>query len=224
MKYYVRSLKITWNFAFWVLFVLVVFFTLIDSKTLGISKTYFSSILGALLIVNRVYLVRGRIKRWPYFLNILALFLILVALYKFIYDSKSFSEICLLISPFFSISYFFAAGYVMLPLTIKVHSLVQDNLNLEVSSFLVRSLSMSFLCLAAFYPFVTLHIKRLRDINRSYWWTLATLIPGINILFEIFLFMKKSTKRKKKNNNKNKRLRRAKVKTILNQANLKYNP
>ncbi|MDE0118639.1 MAG: DUF805 domain-containing protein [Bdellovibrionales bacterium] len=223
MKYYVRSLKITWNFIFWVLFILVVVFTLIDSKTLGISK-YFSFILGALLIVNRVYLVKGRIKRWPYFLNILALFFILIALYKFIYDSKNFSEICVFMAAFFSISYFFVASFVMLAMTIKIHSLVQDNLTLEVPLILVRSLIMSFLCLAAFYPFVTLHIKRLRDINLSYWWTLATLIPGINILFEIFLFTKKSVKRKKKNKNKKKKLHRAKVKAILNQANLKYNP
>ena len=220
MKYYVRSLKVIWNFIFLVLFILVVSFTLIDSKTLGISKTYFSSILAALLIFNRVYLVKGRIKRGPYFFNILALFFILVALYKFLYSSKSFSEICLYLADLFFISYFFAVGSIMLPLTTKIYSLIQDKL--EIYPNLVRSFIMAFLCLLAFYPFVTLHIKRLRDIRLPYWWALVTLIPGINILFEIFLFMKKSVKRKKKSDSKKKR-RRDKVKAILNQANLKYN-
>ena len=64
----------------------------------------------------------------------------------------------------------------------------------KFQSDFIPYLTLSLLSLTLFYPFVALHIKRLRDIKLSYWWTLLTLVPIISILFEVFLCLKKSSK------------------------------
>ena len=222
MKYYVRSLKFTWNFIFWILFLTVVFFSLTESEILGIPKTYFSSILAALLIFNRVYLVRGRIKRLPYFLNLAALFFILVSIKGITsmpHFSQSLSTVGLSVLKF---SYFSASFPLVLSAATKVYTLIWQTLNLKAMPF-INFLIGVFFCLGIFYPFVTLHIKRLRDIKFSYWWTLVTLIPSVHILFEIFLCLKKSAKRsKKKNKNKNKKVSRDKI--TVDSPGLIYKP
>ena len=241
MKYYVRSLKFTWNFIFWILFLTVAFFSLTESKILDISKVYFSSILGALLIFNRVYLVKGRIKRLPYFLNLAALFFILILIQsitniphfsqflstldlstlKLSYFSQSLSTVGLSVIK----SSYFSTSYPLVLLTAKeVYTLIWQTLNLKPMPFFDFLIGMLF-CLGIFYLFVTLHIKRLRDVKFSYWWTLLTLIPGINVLFTIFLCLKKSAKRsKKKNKNKNKKAKKDKVNVIEDSPGLIYKP
>ena len=198
MKQFVRSHKLVWNLGFWILFFVLVFFTLIKPEIVGIPKIYFGSLVGVLLIVNRIYLVKGSIKRLPYFLSILALLLILIILCKISGSSLSFFELFFLSIISFMFSYFFLSSYFILPIAMKISDLVQSNLSLEISTGLIRTSIVSFLCLVIFYPFVVLHIKRLRDIRYSYWWTLFTVVPGIHILFEIFLFLKGSAKKKSK--------------------------
>ena len=230
MKYVVRSLKVTWNFIFLILFFTAAFFIVTKAKIIGIQTTYsgflpyFSSFLGILLIVNRVYLVKGRIKRWPYFLNLLTLFIILVILTTFSGISKNFLDLSFLVATMLSISYFFVSSLFIIPITIEIHNVIQKTHHLiqEVPTIVIRTFILSVLCFILFYPFVVLHIKRLRDIKLSYWWTLLTLIPGINILFEIFLCLKKSAKRSKKS--KNKKTSRDKIEVIPDKPNLRYKP
>jgi uncharacterized membrane protein YhaH (DUF805 family) len=45
----------------------------------------------------------------------------------------------------------------------------------------------------AFLPAVSASVKRFQDMNWSGWWFLLTLIPLINIPFEIILLTKKGT-------------------------------
>ena len=193
MKQFVRSRKWFWNLSFLALFLALVFIK--SSKIIAISTTiYYVSYIGALLIINRVYLVKGCIKRWPYFLNLLTLFVILITIIKISDSSQSFLDLSFFFAMLFSISYFFASSLFTSPITWKIYNLTKDMLDLEVPSSVLSTSILSVLCLAIFYPFVVLHIKRLRDIKFSYWWTLLTLIPAINILFEIFLCFKKSAR------------------------------
>ena len=204
MKQFVRSRKWAWNICFWILFFLIVFFILTEPEILGIPKTYFSFFLGMLLIINRVYLVKGRIKRLPYFLSLLALFAIPVTLLKILSSLKIFPEFFFLIAIIFSTSYFSGSGFIMLAIAVEINNLTKDILDLEAPFNIIYIFTPGVLCLAIFYPFVVLHIKRLRDIKFSSWWTLLTLIPVINILFEIFLCIKDPPKRSKDKINKTK--------------------
>ena len=196
MKQFVRSYKLAWNFGFWVLFFVLVFFTLVKPEIIGVSKIYFSSFIGGLLIVNRIYLVEGRIKRIPYFLSLLVLLFVLVLIICItspIDFSKSLSTVVVSVP---MSSYFFAPSPFVTLAATKIYILVWKTLNLKTSIPFISFSIIGLLYLVIFYPFVVLHVKRLRDIRLSYWWTLITLIPGVHILLEIFLCLKGSAKRK----------------------------
>lgn len=91
MKQFVRSHKLLWNIAFWILFFAVVILMVltfsVSDKIIAeadLSKEefvdffipVFSFLLAVLLIINRIYLVKGSVKRLPYFLSLLALFVL----------------------------------------------------------------------------------------------------------------------------------------------------
>ena len=196
MKQFVRSYKLAWNFGFWVLFFVLVFFTLAKPEIIGVPKIYFSYFIGGLLIVNRIYLVEGRIKRIPYFLSLLVLLFVLVIIIcitSSIDFSKSLSTVAISVP---MSSYFFAPSPFLVLGGAKVYMLVWKALNLKTPIPFIGFLTIGLLHLAVFYPFVALHVKRLRDIRFSYWWTLMTLIPGVHVLLEIFLSLKGSAKRR----------------------------
>ena len=196
MKQFVRSHKLTWNLGFWVLFFIMVFFNSAEPEIVGVSKIYFSSLIGGLLIVNRIYLVEGRIKRFSYFLSLLVLLFVLVLIICItspIDFSKSLSTVAISVP---MSSYFFAPSPFLVLGGAKVYMLVWKALNLKTPIPFIGFLMMGLLYLVVFYPFVVLHVKRLRDIRLSYWWTLITLIPGVHVLLEIFLCLKGSAKRR----------------------------
>ena len=183
MKQLVHIPKLIWkHISFWILFfVMVVLLTLVGKLSI-----YITSSFGALLIAYRVHSIKGSIKRLPYFLSLLALSFIFV----FFAGIFGFS---------FVISYFFAATLFVTYISSKFFNLTQEILGLTVPAGFIRSVIISFFCLCIFYPFVVMNIKRLRDINLSGWFSLITLIPGISLLFEIFLCFKGTTKRSRKN-------------------------
>ena len=196
MKQFVRSHKLAWNFGFWLLFFVLVFFTLAKPEILGVSEVHFGSFIGGLLIVNRIYLVQGRIKRLPYFLSLLVLFFVLLLI---IYITSSVSFFKSFYTAVISVpvsSYFFASYSFLVLGGLKIYALVWKALNLKTHTPFISFLTIGLLCLAVFYPFVVLHVKRLRDIRLSYWWAFITLIPGVHILLEIFLCLKGSAKRR----------------------------
>lgn len=43
--------------------------------------------------------------------------------------------------------------------------------------------------LSAIVPSVKLVIRRLHDLNRPGWWCFGTMIPGVNIVFAVYLFL-----------------------------------
>ena len=151
-----------------------------------------------LLIVNRIYLVKGSVKRLPYLLSLLALFFILVGLRKISGSSESIFNLFLLTAFYFMISYFIISSIVMMTVALTILDLTKNILGLEISTHFIRTLILSFFILGILYPFIVLHIKRLRDARLSYWWTLLTLVPCVQTLFEIFLCFKGSAKKKSK--------------------------
>ena len=200
MKQFVRSRKMLWNLIFLVLFLALVFIK--PSKIITILTFHYGLYIGILLIVNRIYLVKGSIKRLPYFLSLLILLSIPVILIKII-SSATFLHTLLISSVlFFTASYFKLSFFCVTLVNIKFYKWIQESLSFKFQSDLIPFLTLGLLGLVIFYPFVVLHIKRLRDIKLSYWWTLLTLIPVINILFEIFLCLKGPPKQSKDKINK----------------------
>lgn len=194
MKKFVRSHRLAWNFGFWLLFFVLVFFTLAKPETVG--KIYFSSFIGGLLIINRIYLVEGRIKRLPYFLSLLVLLFVLV-LIIYIMSPIDFSKsLSTFVVSMPVSSYFFAPSPFVTLAAAKIYILVWKTLSMKTHMPFIGFLTIGLLYLLIFYPFVVLHVKRLRDIRISYWWMLMTLVPGVHVLFEIFLCFKGSAKRK----------------------------
>ena len=207
MKQFVRIWKPAWNLLFWILFFASLAFFMDILKNKDVSRLYFIPSLGALLIANRVYLVKGSIKRLFYFLTLLSLFSILVTLIHTTNSqnfpkSLSFIDLYPLMLSYFHVSAIFTAS-----VTPQIYNLFVETLNLKISKAFTHLLIQHLLNLVIFYPFVALHIKRLRDANLSYWLTLITLIPGINILFEIFLCLKGPTKRTKQVKHKTNKVR-----------------
>lgn len=209
MKQFVRTWKPAWNLLFWILFFTSLAFFMDILKTKGISRLYFAPSLGALLIANRVYLVKGSIKRLPYFLTLLSLFSILATLVH-ITSSQNFPKSLSLVGLYsLMLSYFHVSALLATSVTPKIYNLLGETLNLKMPDGFTHLLIQQLLNLVIFYPFVALHIKRLRDIRLSYWLTLITLIPGINILFEFFLCFKGSAKRTKRVKRKVNKVRKA---------------
>ena len=110
---------------------------------------------------------------------------------------------------FFPFSYFYFSSFYILTI---VTDLSEDSIGVETPPDFIRTTIMCFLCLVAFYPFVVLYIKRLRDIKLSYWLTLLALIPGIDTLFTIFLCLKGSAKKISKQSRKSSQRKQSKNK------------
>ena len=108
-------------------------------------------------------------------------------------SSQSFSMTFLIVIASFTISYFFVSSLFVIGYVLKISNLSQEILGLEIPG-IIRFLILGFLLLGILYLFVVLNLKRLRDINLSGWFSLLTLIPGISLLFEIFLCLKGSAK------------------------------
>ena len=176
---------------FWIAFFVLVAI-IIPAKNLGISLNYFAPAFGALLIVSRVHSIKGRIKRLPYFFGLLGLLFMLIVLGVIVKSSHNFFTEFLLVNFSFLISYFFVSSLYLAFVILKVSHFSQEILGLKLLGGF--PLSFGLLCLGICYPFVTLNIKRLRDINMSGWFSLITLIPGISVLFELFLCLKGSAR------------------------------
>ena len=194
MKQSLRTWKPTRVLIFWVLFCLVVVFMKF-AQNLDISGNYFAPLIGVLLIASRIHSTKERIKRLSYFLSLLALLFLLIVLRQII-NSQNFSMTFLIGIASFTISYFFVSSLFVIGYVLKIFNLSQEILGLEIPG-IIRTLILSFLLLGVLYPFVVLNLKRLRDINLSGWFSLLTLIPGISLLFEIFLCLKGSAKSSK---------------------------
>ena len=184
------------GFGFWVLFFVLVFFTLVKPEIIGLSKIYFSSFIGGLLIFNRIYLVEGRIKRIPYFLSLLAISFTMLILFNIMSSVSFLSSFSVLCITLFMSSYFSVLLIIAKVANVEFYKLIHELLGFKIPFDFVPILSLGLLSLAVFYPFVVLHVKRLRDIRLSYWWAFITLIPGVHILLEIFLCLKGSAKRR----------------------------
>ena len=202
MKRFMRIRKITWILCFWALFfVLVIFMTSVENlsthgilSNLRISLSTISLYFGALLIANRVYSIKGRIKRVPYFLNLLALLFMLAILGNVGDSLNNFFQNFLFIILSFLNSYFFAAAYSVAEVSMKIFDLGQEILGLKIPTGFIRSLILGLLYVGIIYPFVVLNIKRLKDMSFSGWFSLISLIPVVSVLFEIFLCLKGSGK------------------------------
>ncbi len=193
MKQFVRSHKLLWNIAFWILFFIIVA-SIALLKSSDVSK-YSMFLIGVLLILNRIYLAKGSIKRLPYFLSFLALLFILVGLRQIFSSSESASDLFSSTAFVSMVSYFLVSSIVIMSVALAVLDLTKNTLGVETPSDFIRIFTICFFFLVIFYPFVVIHIKRLRDARLSYWWTLLTLIPCVQTLFAAFLCFKGSAKR-----------------------------
>ena len=120
-----RTRKLILILSFWLLFFVLVAL-MASPKILGISRSYLAFSFGALLIGSRVHSIKGRIKRWPYFLSLLALLFMLVALHKIFGISSNFFELFFSAAFFFTtISYFFVSSFFILPVAMKIYGLIQ---------------------------------------------------------------------------------------------------
>ena len=180
----------------WLLFIIFSFLLFGQgTNTPSISSFAF---LGVPVIVSCVYSVRGRIKRSAYFFSLCGL-LFLLSLLGSLFSASSFFSKFLTVIVSFTGSFLLASILMLMIFVIGITDFIRDILNLEsMPLIIIRSLIMIFLISSTYYLFIALKIKRLRDINLSGWFSLITLVPGINVLFEIFLCLKSSAKKPRK--------------------------